>query len=315
MWRLLTIAVSGSLLAVQNASPDFAAVLARHVQNTQTAIAQDDAQYFSDKADVAAAVTTAFVLSAADAVSFADFAQELGDIRADQEADASTATPQATAPKITPVTVRGNLQGKGRIIAAAEAAGQQAGLPQGYMAAMAVIESSINPSARRCQRNGCDGAVGLYQFVGDTGRRYGLVTGGADHRTNAAASIRAAAQLARDNRAALVRAGIPITGANLYMAHQQGSDGAIATYRLAHGTGLRAGRGLMHNIGNNLPGNIRRQYFNGLPNGKHKFWVLKPGVSATQAATAFYRHWDANYARFEAAVNRTFAGQLREVWA
>ncbi|MDD5392868.1 MAG: transglycosylase SLT domain-containing protein [Thiothrix sp.] len=314
MWRLLTIAVSGSLLAVQNASPDFAAVLARHVQNTQTAFAQDDAQYFSDKADVAAAVTTAFVLSAADAVSFADFAQELGDIRADQEADASTASPQA-APKITPVMIRDNLQGKGRIIAAAESAGRQTNLPPSYMAAMAVIESSINPSARRCQRNGCDGAVGLYQFVGDTGRRYGLVTGGADHRTNAAASIRAAALLARDNRAALVRAGIPITGANLYMAHQQGSDGAIATYRLAHGMGLRAGRGLMHNIGNNLPGNIRRQYFNGLPNGKHKFWVLKPGVSATQAATAFYRHWDANYARFEAAVNRTFAGQLREVWA
>jgi hypothetical protein len=311
MWRLLTIAVSGSLLAVQNASPDFAAVLARHVQNTQTAFAQDDAQYFSDKADEAAA----FVLSAADAVSFADFAQELGDIQAEQAADASGASPQAAAPKITPVTVRGNLQGKGRIIAAAEAAGRQAGLPQGYMAAMAVIESSIDPSARRCQRNGCDGAVGLYQFVGDTGRTYGLVTASADRRTNAAASIRAAAQLARDNRAALVRAGIPITGANLYMAHQQGSDGAIATYRLAHGTGFRTGRGLMHNIGNNLPGNIRRQYFNGIPNGKHKFWVLKPGVSAAQAATAFYRHWDANYARFEAAVNRTFAGQLREVWA
>jgi hypothetical protein len=94
------------------------------------------------------------------------------------------------------------------------------GLPSGYLARTAKIESGLNPDAR----NEFSGASGLFQFVPSTAKQYGL-----DDPTDPAASADAAGRLGRDNQQVLRAAlGRDPTAAELYLAHQQGANGALA---------------------------------------------------------------------------------------
>lgn len=94
------------------------------------------------------------------------------------------------------------------------------GLPQGYLARTAQIESGGNPNAQ----NPNSSAGGAFQFIDSTARQYGLTD-----KTDPIASADAAARLARDNKAALTRAlGREPTAGELYLAHQQGAQGAAS---------------------------------------------------------------------------------------
>jgi len=95
---------------------------------------------------------------------------------------------------------------------------QRYGLPENYLVPTRQVESAggrntFNPLSR---------AAGDFQFIPRTARAYGLT-----NPYDPAASADAAARLARDNMAALRRAGIEITPENLYLAHQQGAAGAV----------------------------------------------------------------------------------------
>lgn len=98
------------------------------------------------------------------------------------------------------------------------------GLPDGYLARTAQLESRGNPAAQ----NPNSSAGGLFQFIDETAAAYGL-----DNRFDPAAATDAAARLARDNAATLRRVlGREPTAAELYLAHQQGGAGAARL--LAH---------------------------------------------------------------------------------
>lgn len=93
------------------------------------------------------------------------------------------------------------------------------GLPHGYLARLRQIESNNGKDTY----NKSSGAAGDFQFIPGTARQYGLND---PYDTMAAAD--AAARLAQDNRVRLQQAGIDNpTGAQLYLAHQQGAGGAI----------------------------------------------------------------------------------------
>jgi hypothetical protein len=92
------------------------------------------------------------------------------------------------------------------------------GLPQGYLARTAQIESNFNPNAK----NPNSSATGLFQFINSTARQYGL-----DNPRDPVAATAAAARLASDNKAHLQRVlGREPTAGELYLAHQQGAGGA-----------------------------------------------------------------------------------------
>jgi hypothetical protein len=96
---------------------------------------------------------------------------------------------------------------------------QEYGLPTGYLARTAQIESSMNPKAQ----NENSSAGGLFQFIDSTAKQYGL-----KDRFDPTQATQAAARLARDNAASLRRGlGREPTGAELYLAHQQGAGGAL----------------------------------------------------------------------------------------
>lgn len=100
---------------------------------------------------------------------------------------------------------------------------QRYGLPSGYLRRTAQIESGLNPRAQ----NPRSSAGGLFQFIDSTARQYGL-----SDRFDPVAATDAAARLARDNAAYLRRhLGREPTAAELYMAHQQGADGAVQLLR------------------------------------------------------------------------------------
>ena len=93
------------------------------------------------------------------------------------------------------------------------------GLPAGYLAKTAGIESSYNPRSY----NEHSKAAGLFQFIPGTAKQYGL-----SNPYDAAASTDAAARLAVDDRNQLRAAlGRDPTAGELYLAHQQGAGGAI----------------------------------------------------------------------------------------
>ena len=92
------------------------------------------------------------------------------------------------------------------------------GLPEGYLARTAQIESQLDPNAK----NPNSSAGGLFQFIDGTARQYGLA-----NRFDPAAATDAAARLASDNRGVLRRAlGRDPTPGELYLAHQQGAGNA-----------------------------------------------------------------------------------------
>jgi len=92
------------------------------------------------------------------------------------------------------------------------------GLPEGYLARTAQIESGGDPNAK----NPNSSAGGLFQFVDGTAAQYGL-----ENKFDPAQATDAAARLAADNKAYLTRVlGREPTAAELYLAHQQGAGGA-----------------------------------------------------------------------------------------
>ena len=92
------------------------------------------------------------------------------------------------------------------------------GLPDGYLSKTAMIESQNDPSAQ----NPNSSAAGRFQFIDSTAQQYGL-----NNKLDAAASTNAASRLAADNRDYLRKTlGREPTGAELYLAHQQGAAGA-----------------------------------------------------------------------------------------
>jgi hypothetical protein len=94
----------------------------------------------------------------------------------------------------------------------------QYGLPKNFMAQTAKIESNFNPNAK----NPNSSAEGLFQFVKGTAKQYGLT-----NPRDPIASTDAAARLAADNKATLMRSlGREPTAGELYLAHQQGGGGA-----------------------------------------------------------------------------------------
>lgn len=91
-------------------------------------------------------------------------------------------------------------------------------LPEGYLARVRQIESNNGQNTF----NRMSGAAGDFQFIPSTARQYGLTN---PYDTMSAAD--AAARLAADNRTVLTRNGIDPNAANLYLAHQQGAQGAV----------------------------------------------------------------------------------------
>ena len=95
-------------------------------------------------------------------------------------------------------------------------------VPLDYMRAMAFIESTGNPNARHQDGR----AVGLYQFVPDTAKQYGLIKDGKDLRTDPVASAQAGAQYMKDNLDYLIKRSQEPSFVNAYLAHQQGPFGS-----------------------------------------------------------------------------------------
>lgn len=100
---------------------------------------------------------------------------------------------------------------------------QEHGLPPGYLAMTGQIESGLNPQSH----NELSGADGMFQFIPSTAKEYGLRYG-KDTR-DPVKSANAAAAYAEDNANALRTAlGRDPTAGEIYLAHQQGTQGAIA---------------------------------------------------------------------------------------
>lgn len=92
------------------------------------------------------------------------------------------------------------------------------GLPSGYLARTMQIESGGDVNAK----NPNSSAKGPFQFIDSTAKAYGL-----NDPFDLEQSTDAAARLARDNANILRNAlGREPTGAELYLAHQQGAGGA-----------------------------------------------------------------------------------------
>lgn len=109
---------------------------------------------------------------------------------------------------------------------------------------MAWIESRFDPNARA----GTSSAGGLFQFLDNSAKAYGL-----SNKFDGPANAEAAARMWNDNKAALSRAlGREPTGGELYLAHQQGPGGAIKllTNPTASATAIVGGDAVRLNGGN-----------------------------------------------------------------
>ena len=126
------------------------------------------------------------------------------------------------------------------------------GLPDGYLNRTAYIESSFNPSAN----NGV--SRGEFQFTPGTQAQYGL-----KNPYDPQQSADAAARLAVDNSKYLQNGlGRAPTGAELYLAHQQGAGGALnlLTHPDSPATDIVGKQAVVQNGGN--PGMTAGQFAN-----------------------------------------------------
>ena len=109
--------------------------------------------------------------------------------------------------------------GPTRIRAALARAGKAHGVDPGVLAVIASLESSLDPAAQ----NPSSSAGGLFQFLDGTAAQYGL-----ENRFDVDQAADAGARLTRDNMSALATAlGRQPTVGEIYLAHQQGAQGAI----------------------------------------------------------------------------------------
>lgn len=105
------------------------------------------------------------------------------------------------------------------IRSAIDAAAKRNGVDPDALAMIAQVESGFDPNARNPKST----AGGLFQFVDGTARQYGL-----QNKFDVNASSEAAARLMSDNKRALEgKLGRRVTGGELYLAHQQGANGAL----------------------------------------------------------------------------------------
>ena len=95
---------------------------------------------------------------------------------------------------------------------------QEYGLPSGYLSKVAQIESGGDPSAK----NPKSSAGGLFQQIDSNAKQYGV-----KNRFDPVQSTIGASKFARDNTVYLTKhLGRAPTGGELYLAHQQGPEGA-----------------------------------------------------------------------------------------
>lgn len=125
------------------------------------------------------------------------------------ELDAAATRPAGLRVQVAPPAIR----------SAIEAAAKRNGVDPDALSMIAQVESSFDPNAR----NPDSTAGGLFQFIDKTARAYGLT-----NKFDPAASSEAAARLMSDNKRALEgRLGRQVTAGELYLAHQQGAQGAL----------------------------------------------------------------------------------------
>ena len=100
---------------------------------------------------------------------------------------------------------------------------QELGAPQGYLRRLAEVESSLNPAAK----NPNSTALGLFQFLRGTAQEYGV----ADPSDPMQATQGVARYTANSLRALRSALGREPTPGELYLAHQQGQQGAVNLLR------------------------------------------------------------------------------------
>ena len=115
-----------------------------------------------------------------------------------------------------------------QVIAVIDKVAKETGTDPAVMKTMAYIESRFNDKAHNPSS-----ASGVYQFVNGTAKHYGL----SGKQFDAESNTRAYTKLLEDNASALKRYGIEVTGANLYLAHQQGAGGLKQIMDEASGKG------------------------------------------------------------------------------
>ena len=172
-----------------------------------------------------------------------------------------------------------------------EQIGRDKDLPRYYMATTALIESTLNP---RAQRGGymSQSARGLFQFIYSTGKSYGLIHGQSDDRLNKELSTRKAAELALANRTILQGAGLPITGENLYLLHNQG-PWALMILRIAQGKKVRYPKKLYSNVLNN--------------SGKYKSQIKRFGALTPNAARLFLKYRKETWTKNNTIIKRALS--------
>lgn len=136
------------------------------------------------------------------------------------ETGETTVTTPGTGPRVRP--------GPTRVRAAAARAEQQYGLEAGTLVTFGILESGLDPGAQ----NPNSSAGGWLQFIDSTAEGYGL-----EDRFDVDQSADAGGRLTRDNMRVLAPAlGRQPTIGELYLAHQQGAQGALDLLTAPAGT-------------------------------------------------------------------------------
>lgn len=144
---------------------------------------------------------------------------------------------------------------------------RELGLPAGFLTGSYGIESNFGANAGTSSA----GAYGPFQFIPATAASYGL-----KDRGDLEASARAAAAYAADNARLLTQAlGRPPTAGELYLAHQQGSEGALALLLNPDVPAYKA-VGSVARIRQNLPKSLQ-------------------GRAKTMTAREFFDHWNGEF--------------------
>ena len=107
-----------------------------------------------------------------------------------------------------------------------------------FVDAIIQIESMRNASARpwsKKKQRYLSTAAGLFQFIDDTGRQYGLHS--LNDKLDPYKSLEAFKRYVLDNIKSLKSKGIPVTPATVYLCHQQGAGGLSTIYKYITGKG------------------------------------------------------------------------------
>lgn len=181
--------------------------------------------------------------------------------------------------------------GPTRVRAAIERAGQAHGVDPGVLAVIASLESGFDPLAR----NPNSSAGGLFQLIDSTAAQYGVAD-----RFDLDQAADGGARLARDNMSALGMAlGRQPTVGEIYLAHQQGAQGAIdllnAGSRLASSV---VGREAVRLNGGN-PDTMTAEAFARLWMDKANNAAAREGITVTVPGTPEYELETLNNSTFE----------------